>query len=108
MSVQKSERQTGLPREESVEPEPSFIQVKNLTKVFQLGKTSKLFRSRIKKSSASGFVAVDDVSFEVKRGQIFVIMGLSGSGKSTIVRMVNRLIDASHGSVVVDGKDVGA
>jgi len=51
-------------------------------------------------------VGVDNASFSIEAGEIFVIMGLSGSGKSTIVRMLNRLIEPSAGSVVVDGQDV--
>ncbi|MEM7407605.1 MAG: betaine/proline/choline family ABC transporter ATP-binding protein [Pseudomonadota bacterium] len=51
-------------------------------------------------------VGVADVSFEVRRGEIFCVMGLSGSGKSTLVRHVNRLLEPTAGSVVVDGVDV--
>jgi len=51
-------------------------------------------------------VAIQDASFEVRRGEIFVIMGLSGSGKSTVLRCLNRLIEPSAGSVVVDDIDV--
>ncbi|ATB27190.1 quaternary amine ABC transporter ATP-binding protein [Melittangium boletus] len=51
-------------------------------------------------------VAIQDANFEVRRGEIFVIMGLSGSGKSTVLRCLNRLIEPSAGSVVVDGIDV--
>jgi glycine betaine/proline transport system ATP-binding protein len=49
---------------------------------------------------------VDNASFTIESGEIFVIMGLSGSGKSTIVRMLNRLIDPTAGKVFVDEKDV--
>jgi glycine betaine/proline transport system ATP-binding protein len=52
-------------------------------------------------------LAVDDVSFEVERGELFVIMGLSGSGKSTVVRMLNRLIEPTAGTVEIDGESVG-
>jgi glycine betaine/proline transport system ATP-binding protein len=51
-------------------------------------------------------VGVDNANFAVEAGEIFVIMGLSGSGKSTIVRMLNRLIEPSAGSVIVDGQNV--
>ncbi|MGB8940677.1 MAG: glycine betaine/L-proline ABC transporter ATP-binding protein [Streptomyces sp.] len=50
--------------------------------------------------------AVRDVSFEVKKGEVFVVMGLSGSGKSTLVRCLTRLIEPTSGSVVIDGEDV--
>lgn len=53
-------------------------------------------------------VGVCDASFTVNSGEIFVIMGLSGSGKSTMVRMLNRLIEPTSGRVLVDGKDVTA
>ena len=51
-------------------------------------------------------VGVDNASFSIRTGEIFVIMGLSGSGKSTIVRMLNRLIEPTAGKVWVDEKDV--
>ncbi|MDJ0720890.1 MAG: glycine betaine/L-proline ABC transporter ATP-binding protein ProV [Desulfobacterales bacterium] len=51
-------------------------------------------------------VGVDNANFAVKAGEIFVVMGLSGSGKSTIVRMLNRLIEPSAGEVTVDGHNV--
>ena len=44
-------------------------------------------------------VGVNDVSFELERGEIFVIMGLSGSGKSTLLRCVNRLIEPTAGRI---------
>jgi len=51
-------------------------------------------------------IGVQDASFTVYEGEIFVIMGLSGSGKSTIVRMLNRLIEPTRGSVYMHGTDV--
>ncbi|MFI6515144.1 glycine betaine/L-proline ABC transporter ATP-binding protein [Spirillospora sp. NPDC050679] len=50
--------------------------------------------------------AVVDVSFEVRRGEIFVVMGLSGSGKSTLIRMLNGLLEPTSGSVLIDGTDL--
>ncbi|RZU67008.1 glycine betaine/proline transport system ATP-binding protein [Microterricola gilva] len=47
--------------------------------------------------------AVIDASFEVKRGEIFVVMGLSGSGKSTLIRMLNGLLEPTSGTVEVAG-----
>ena len=51
-------------------------------------------------------VGVNNVSFEVTAGETFVIMGLSGSGKSTVIRCLNRLIEPTAGSIVLDGKDI--
>jgi glycine betaine/proline transport system ATP-binding protein len=50
--------------------------------------------------------AVIDASFEVHVGEIFVIMGLSGSGKSTIVRCLSRLVEPTAGHVLLDGVDL--
>ena len=51
-------------------------------------------------------VGLHDVSFEVYRGETFVIMGLSGSGKSTMVRCLIRLIEPTAGSIVIEGEDI--
>jgi glycine betaine/proline transport system ATP-binding protein len=53
-----------------------------------------------------GIAAVIDASFEVKKGEIFVVMGLSGSGKSTLIRMLNGLWDTTSGSVTVGGTNI--
>ncbi|MGW5333776.1 quaternary amine ABC transporter ATP-binding protein [Streptomyces bauhiniae] len=52
--------------------------------------------------------AVRDVSFEVRKGEVFVVMGLSGSGKSTLVRCLTRLIEPTAGTIAIDGEDVRA
>ena len=51
-------------------------------------------------------VGVADVSFDVKKGEIFCVMGLSGSGKSTLVRHFNRLLEPTAGKIVIHGTDV--
>ena len=51
-------------------------------------------------------VGIADCSFSVKKGEIFCVMGLSGSGKSTMVRHINRLIEPTAGSISVLGRDV--
>lgn len=53
-------------------------------------------------------VGIAECSFTVSRGEIFCVMGLSGSGKSTMVRHLNRLIEPTSGSISVLGKDVVA
>lgn len=50
--------------------------------------------------------ACADVSFDVHVGEIFVIMGLSGSGKSTVVRCLSRLVEPSHGEIMLDRQDL--
>ena len=88
------------------------IVVENLYKVFgnQPGKAMEMLKKGGDKESIlekTGMtVGVDNASFSIEAGEIFVIMGLSGSGKSTIVRMLNRLIEPTAGKVLVDGKNV--
>ena len=56
--------------------------------------------------SADKIVANANVSFDVHAGEIFVIMGLSGSGKSTIVRCLSRLVEPTAGEILLDGDDL--
>ncbi|MDG5500132.1 glycine betaine/L-proline ABC transporter ATP-binding protein ProV [Marinobacter sp. BGYM27] len=53
-------------------------------------------------------IGVLDASFEIYEGEIFVIMGLSGSGKSTMVRLLNRLIEPTSGEVWVGDQNISA
>jgi glycine betaine/proline transport system ATP-binding protein len=50
--------------------------------------------------------AAIDAGFDVHVGETFVIMGLSGSGKSTVIRCLSRLIEPDHGQVLLDGQDL--
>jgi osmoprotectant transport system ATP-binding protein len=50
--------------------------------------------------------AVDDLTFEVGKGEVCVLIGPSGCGKTTTMRMVNRLIEPTSGRILVDGTDV--
>ena len=59
-------------------------------------------------SEFNSVVGVADVSLDVKRGEIFCIMGLSGSGKSTLVRHFNRLLEPTDGKIMIEGTDVMA
>lgn len=49
---------------------------------------------------------VNNLSFEVLEGEILMLLGSSGSGKSTILKMINRLIDPTEGRITLDGEDV--
>lgn len=51
-------------------------------------------------------LGVKNASLAIEEGEIFVIMGLSGSGKSTMVRLLNRLIEPTRGQVIIDGVDI--
>lgn len=52
------------------------------------------------------FLAVDNLSFEVKPGEIFGLLGVNGAGKTTTFRMIMGLLDPSSGSVTLDGKKI--
>ncbi|GAA6165516.1 glycine betaine/L-proline ABC transporter ATP-binding protein [Pelagimonas sp. KU-00592-HH] len=56
--------------------------------------------------AAKHIVASANVSFDVHVGEIFVIMGLSGSGKSTMVRCLSRLVEPTAGEILLDGEDL--
>ncbi len=66
-----------------------MLKVENLTKIY-----------------AGGIQALDDVSFEVEKGEFLAIIGLSGSGKSTLLRCINRLIEPTEGTIIWDGVDI--
>lgn len=51
-------------------------------------------------------VGVYDATIDIKRGEVFVVMGLSGSGKSTLIRCFNMLNVPTDGSIFIDGKDI--
>lgn len=88
------------------------IEVKNLYKVFG-DNPEKAFKLIDKGESKETILAktglslgVKNASLAIEEGEIFVIMGLSGSGKSTMVRLLNRLIKPTHGQVIIDGVDI--
>jgi osmoprotectant transport system ATP-binding protein len=51
-------------------------------------------------------VAVSHVSFEVRQGETFVLLGTSGSGKTTTLRMINRLIEPTSGSILINNENI--
>ncbi|MDX2481622.1 MAG: glycine betaine/L-proline ABC transporter ATP-binding protein ProV [Desulfuromusa sp.] len=88
------------------------LKIKNLYKIFgpQPKKAMKLLEQGLDKDEifkkTETTVGVQNASFDIYTGEIFVIMGLSGSGKSTMVRMLNRLIEPTAGQVFIDGEDI--
>ncbi len=69
--------------------EQIMLKVENLTKVYP-----------------NKYRAINNLSIEVPKGQFIAIIGLSGSGKSTFMRCINRLIEPTEGSIRVDGQEV--
>ncbi len=70
----------------------AYIEFKNVDKVYSMGET------KIK--------ALDKASFEVEKGELVVILGQSGSGKSTCLNILGGMDDATSGNVIIDGKDI--
>lgn len=51
-------------------------------------------------------IGINNASFTIQKGETFVVMGLSGSGKSTVIRCLNRLIEPTRGVVEINGADI--
>lgn len=88
------------------------IRVENLTKIY--GKHPKSIIPKLKKDMSKDkilketghTVGVNNVSFDVNKGEIFVIMGLSGSGKSTLIRCLNLLNIPTEGNIIIDDENI--
>ncbi len=87
------------------------IECRNMWKIF--GDDPEGFMERHNGAPTSenlhdeGYIgAVRDVSFDVHAGEILIIMGLSGSGKSTVIRCITRLNDPTAGSIMYEGQDL--
>ena len=72
--------------------------------MFKLDKITKIYR--VGTFGGKELRAVDDVSFEVKDGEVIALIGESGSGKSTIGKMILRLIATTYGTISLDGLDI--
>lgn len=70
----------------------AYIKVENLTKEYTMGEIKLL--------------AVDDVSFEINEGELTVILGPSGAGKTTILNILGGMDSPTSGSIIIDGKDI--
>ena len=77
----------------------ALLFVSGLTKHFPI-------RKGLLQRQAGAVQAVDDVTFEVSRGETLSIVGESGCGKTTTGRMITRLIEPTAGSIVFDGRDI--
>ena len=70
-----------------------ILKVENLTKTFS-------------RSGQENFTAVNGVCFDLSPGQCLGIIGESGSGKTTTVNLISRLVDVTSGRIVLDGQDI--
>ncbi len=60
------------------------------------------------KTYPNGFTALKDVNLQIEQGEFVAIIGLSGAGKSTILRCINRMHDVTKGTLTVDGVNVNS
>lgn len=70
----------------------AFIEVKNLSKVYQMGEVT--------------IKAVENISFEINEGELVVVLGPSGAGKTTVLNILGGMDTPTHGSVIIDGKNI--
>lgn len=90
----------------------NILEVKSVTKVFgfNAGSAIKMLKAGSNKNEIFKklgiTVGADNVSFDVKKGEIFVLIGLSGSGKSTLIRCLNMLYRPTSGQILFNGKNV--
>ncbi|MEX2486216.1 MAG: glycine betaine/L-proline ABC transporter ATP-binding protein [Nitriliruptoraceae bacterium] len=88
------------------------LRVRGLTKVFgpHPRRALELMEQGMSRSDilerTGQLLAVAEVDLDIDEGELFVVMGLSGSGKSTVIRMLNRLIEPTAGTVELDGERI--
>ena len=70
----------------------AYIEFKNVEKIYKMGEVD--------------LKALDKVNFEIKKGELVVILGQSGSGKSTCLNILGGMDEATSGNVIVDGIDI--
>ena len=70
----------------------SFIEFKNVSKIYQMGEVE--------------IRALDNISFDIDKGQFIVVLGASGAGKTTILNILGGMDKATSGDVIVDGNNI--
>lgn len=69
-----------------------FIEVKDLVKKYKNGDVE--------------INAVDNISFEIEKGEVVVIVGASGAGKTTLLNLIGGMDNLTYGKILIDGKDI--
>ena len=78
-----------------------IIKIENVKKTFILSKKQQ----KIDRTTDKYKVAVDNLSFETYKGEIYGLLGPNGAGKTTTLRMLSTLIKPDCGNIIVDGID---
>ena len=92
--------------------EPAIVRIKEIKNaVLQEGKDTTLSSYDIEFKNVSFAYNEDtkvlkDVSFTAKQGEVTALVGISGSGKTSVLRLISRLYDYDTGSILIDGKDI--
>ena len=92
----------------------SPVRFEHVTKRFRKGESAtalrdalpnllRLLTGRARRGGQSEFVALDDVSFEVSRGEVLGLVGANGAGKSTTLKLVAGILEPNEGTVTIDG-----
>lgn len=80
----------------------TILSVKDLQKTFKLSKKQQ----KLEKTNCTTKVAVDGLSFDAYKGEVFALLGPNGAGKTTTLRMISTLIKPDSGDCLVDGSSV--
>ena len=92
--------------------EPAIVRIKEIKNAaLQEGKDTDLSNYDIEFKNVSFAYNKDakvlkDVSFTAKQGEVTALVGISGSGKTSVLRLISRLYDYDTGSILIDGKDI--
>jgi ABC-2 type transport system ATP-binding protein len=98
----KDEPVAGIDLPELVSDTVIALEVKHLSKFFRRNADG----TTLFKRKTTNFLAVDDISFHVQRGEIYGILGPNGSGKSTLIRAISTLLVPDQGEVTIFGLDL--
>jgi cell division transport system ATP-binding protein len=106
--VLDTEPETETPLTALAEPEPEQIEIAEEipASLDEEGAAAIVFEE-VQKVYEPGVVALDGVSFTIDKGEFVFVVGASGSGKSTIIRLLLKEIEATQGRILVGGRDLG-
>lgn len=88
-----------LPQEKEIKDDIA-VKVDHVTKIFD----TRLKKTGVRKKEKRKYYALNDISFQVNKGEVVGLLGTNGSGKSTLLRMVTKISECTKGEIVVNGK----